>query len=71
MYKYKRNLIDTDLLDYYHIICYTVIRQKNMHHTKPEVDRAWPAYLMAHGPFLVYPWYLQMRWPESINPKIR
>ena len=24
---------------------------KNKHYTKPEVDRAWPAYLIRSGPF--------------------
>src|SRR6218665_124735 len=43
------NLIDTDSLDYYHIIrlcCYMT--------KPPEVDCTWPAYLLLHRPFLVY-----------------
>ncbi len=53
LYKYKRNLIDTDLIDYYHII-YTP-RTKNMHYTDYtkhlEVDSAWPVYDEARAIF--------------------
>jgi len=33
------------VLSYYHTMqcADTVSRQKNIHHTKPEVDHAWPA----------------------------
>jgi len=32
----------------------TLLHNRNMHHTKPpEVDHAWPAYIVQRGPFLV------------------
>jgi len=42
--QYKWNLIDTDLLDYYHIMHLCSYKTKNMHYTKPpEVDCARPS----------------------------
>ena len=51
MYKYKRNLIDADLLDYYHTIMhlYRPLYDKSMHYTKhPEVDHACPYMARLH-----------------------
>src|SRR6218665_1822789 len=50
--QYKRNLIDTDLLNYYHIYCYT---------TKIRTTRNL-LRSTAHGHFWST-WYVQMRWP--------
>ena len=53
--QYKGNLIDTDLLDYYHImhLCsYYDNDYSEVYRTRPVL---WPAYLMWHGPFLVHP----------------
>ena len=46
-YKYKRNLTDTDLLDYYHISNAPIQLYDTicLHYTKPpEVDRTLPVY---------------------------
>jgi len=59
-YKYKWNLIDTDLLEDYHIInapillCDKKYALPKTNWSWPRMARLWPAYLMWHGPFSVH-----------------